>query len=206
MILEKISYTIDYALLLKFLFILGIGILIAVLVKILIKKFSARLIYPQIRKSSIKSYRRTQSMINLTSSIIQWFIIFIFLMEAVSVFEISLMNQLIIRIGNFLPNLIVAFVIIIIGIIISNAISKKILDLDFNKSKLVAKIFEIFFISAVILSSLEVIGIELGPFRDIFRAGIYAFTISFALAIGIGLGLALKPEFEKVIEMVKKKN
>ena len=76
---------------------------------------------------------------------------------------------------------------------------------DIIGGPILTKIFTIVFISATILSALEIIGIRLTPFLYIFISGLFGIMFTIALAIGIGFGLALKPEITKIINSFKKK-
>jgi hypothetical protein len=181
-----------------------LGVIIGMGVSFFMKKISKSLIYPWIRKTSPESYKKTVSGVNFSSEIIKWIIIFLFIFQALSVFNIFLLEEILRLSIIFIPKLTIGFLIFIIGFIISAIISRKIRDLDFNRSSLVGNVFNIIFITATILSALEVIDVRLTAFLYMFAAGLLAIALGFAIAIGIAFGYALKPEITKIINNLNK--
>lgn len=181
-------------------FLLALGILIALLARFFIKKIADLSLYPWIRKSHPGTYKRTVSGVNLLSSIVQWAIILLFIFQILSIFQIFLLQEILSQALKYLPKIALAFIVILIGLLITNIISRKIEDLEFSHSELVAKAFAALFIFATILSALEIVEIKVTPFFDIFKVGLYAVGLAFAIALGIAFGLALKPKIEKVMK------
>ncbi|HUS49590.1 MAG TPA: hypothetical protein VMZ91_05460 [Candidatus Paceibacterota bacterium] len=185
--------------------LIAVGIIVGLVVKFFIKKIAKITIYPWIRKSNPGSYKRTVSGTNLVAEILQWVIIILFVFQALSIFKIFLLEELLKLSISFVPKLALGFLIIILGLVISNIISRKIRDMEFDRNELVAKIFSMMFIAAVVLSALEVIGVMLTPFLYVFIAGLFAVALALAIMIGIAFGLALKPEITRIIKDIKKK-
>ena len=204
-LLEKLDFASLGSLeLLKVFFILIIGIVLGVGLKYLLLKIARTFFYPWIRKSSPGSYKRTVSGVNLTSQIIQWGTIIIFIFQALSVFQIFLLQEIVRLSLLFIPKLAISLIIILVGLIISSIISRKISDLEFKNSELIAKVFSTFFISATILSALEVIDVKVTAFLYLFIATLLAVVLAVAIAFGIAFGMALKPEVSKLISNLKK--
>ena len=207
MVFENITNTITTDQLLKFALLILISLVLGIFVKSVILQIGSKIIYPWVRKSSPSSYKRTKSGIELTSSILQWVVILLFMLQALSIFKIYLLDEIIRLTIIFIPRLGVSFLILVIGLIITSIITRKISNLDFKGSDLISKFLEIILIFAIILSALEAVGIRVTAFQDIFRASIYGIMFAGALVIGIAFGLALKPEVEKwILNLKKKKN
>jgi len=205
MVFENIGLPeISLASLFKAILLVTLGIVLGVFTKFVIKKFASITIYPWVRKSAPGSYKKTVYSVGLISNIIQWFIIILFVLQALSVFDIFVLNE-ITRLGiNFVPKLATALLIIAIGLIVTSILSRKIRDMEFKNSTIVAKVFEVIFISATILSALEAVDVKVTAFLEIFRAGIYAIALTFAIAVGIAVGLILKPEIARLVKDLKK--
>jgi hypothetical protein len=204
-ILESLNFaSVSPAEWLKVIFILVIGIVLGAGIKYLIIKTAKVIFYPWIRKSSPGSYKRAVSGVNLISRIIQWGIIILFVFQALSVFQIFLLQEIIRLSLSFLPKMAISVLIIIVGLIISSIISRKISDLEFKNSELLAKIFSIFFISATILSALEVVDVKVTAFLYLFIAALLSVVLAIAIAIGIAFGIALRPEISKLLSNLKK--
>jgi len=188
----------------KLIIIIILGIFLGLILKYFIKQIGKYFIYPHVRKSSPGSYKRTVSGVNLIATIVQWIIISLFVIQSLSIFEIYLFEEILRLSIAFIPKIAIAFLIFVVGLIITNIFSRKIKDLDFKKSNLIASIFEIIFISATILSALEFVGIRLTAFIELFKISLYTLGIIIAITIGIGLGFALKPQIVKFIKEIEK--
>jgi hypothetical protein len=186
--------------------IVVIGILLGIFAKFVIKKIAKISIYPGIRKNSPGSYKGVVSGVELSGSIVMWLIIASFIFQALSIFKISLLNQILERSIDFFPRLIIGLLIFIVGMIIVNIISRQIRDMNFKHNNVIAKITSIILIFAIVLSALEAVGIKATPFIELFKAGIYTLGIIIAITIGIGLGFALRPEINRFVKELKKQD
>jgi hypothetical protein len=203
--LENIlPYGISSTELIKVALIILAGFFFGILAKFLIKKLANKYFYPGIRKNSPSSYKKAVLSINLSINIIEWTIILLFIFQALAIFKIYLFEEILISLVAFLPKFAVAIFIVIIGLLITSILSKEIRSLDFNGSDFVAKIFNIIFIFATILSALEIVNIKLTSFVYVFIACIFSIGLAMALAFGIAFGLALKPEVNKIIKKFNK--
>jgi len=185
--------------------IILMGALLGLFSKYFIKKIAKAIIYPGVRKNSPRSYKRVVSGINLSAEMVQWAIVLVFIFQALSILNVFLFQELLINIAHFVPKLAIAVIIFIVGFLIAGILSRSIENSDIIGSLVLSKIFGIVFISATILSALEIVGIRLTPFLYIFISGLFGIVLAIALAIGIGLGLALKPEITRIINSFKKK-
>ena len=185
--------------------IITLGLILGWFSKYFIKKAAKSLVYPSVRRDSPKSYKRTVSGVNLSAEIVQWSIILVFIFQALAVLNISLFSEILKNAAIFIPKIAVAVIIFIIGLLVTGILSRNIENSEIIGGSALAKIFTIVFISATILSALEIIGIRLTPFLYVFISGLFGIAFAIALAIGIGFGLALKPEITKIINSFKKK-
>jgi len=185
--------------------IIVFGIVLGMFAKYFIKKIAKSVIYPGVRRDSPKSYKRTVSGVNLSAEIVQWAIVLVFIFQALTVLNISLFGEVVKNAAIFIPKLAVAVIIFIVGLLVTGIVSRNIENSDVIGSSILAKAFTIAFISATILSALEIVGIRLTPFLYIFISLLFGISLAFALAVGIAFGLALKPEITKVINSFKKK-
>jgi hypothetical protein len=185
--------------------IIVLGIVLGVFSKYFIKKIAKNIVYPGVRRDSPKSYKRTVSGVNLSAEIVQWAIVLVFIFQALAVLNISLFGEVVKNAAIFIPKIAVAVIVFIVGLLVTGILARNIENSDVIGSSVLAKIFTIVFISATILSALEIIGIRLTPFLYVFVSGLFGIVFAVALAIGIGFGLALKPEITKIISSFKKK-
>jgi len=189
----------------KVVIIIVLGVVLGWFSKFFIKKVAKNVVYPGVRRGSPKSYKRTVSGVNLSAEIVQWAIILVFIFQALAVLNISLFGDILDNAAVFIPKIAIAVIVFIIGLLVTGILARNIENSGVIGSAVVAKIFTIVFISATILSALEIVGIRLTPFLYIFAFGLFGIVLAVALAIGIGLGLALKPEITKIINSFNKK-
>ena len=205
MVLEELGIpTLTAAEWFKIVLLIVIGVIVGGGVKFFIKRIAKVTLYPWVRKSSPSSYKSTVSGVELTASIVQWMIIILFIFQALSIFQIFLLQEILLLSVDFLPKFIVAFFILIIGLLITGIISRKIRNMDFKRSEIISKVFSIIFMTATILSALEVVGIQVTAFLYLFIALLLTAGLAIAIAVGVSFGLALRPEITKLINDIKK--
>ncbi len=206
MVLDNlITGNIGTAEIIKVAVIIFLGIILGWFSKYFIKKIAKNVVYPGVRRESPKSYKRTVSGVNLSAEIVQWAVILVFIFQGLAILNISLFGEILNNAAVFIPKIAIAVIIFIIGLLVTGIFARNIENSDIIGNSILAKIFTIVFISATILSALEIIGIRLTPFLYIFVSGLFGIFLAIALAIGIGFGLALKPEITKIINSFRKK-
>ncbi len=126
------------------------------------------------------------------STLIYYFLLIIVAMISAEILQMPVVSQLIANIIIFFPNLIVALIILIIGLIFSDAIRKVILttcdSLGIPASKLISSFVFYFLFISIFISALTQIGIETS-----FLARNISIIIGGAvIAFAVGYGLASK--------------
>jgi len=185
--------------------IIILGIVLGWFSKYFIRKVAKGFVYPGVRKNSPRSYKKTISGVELSSEIVQWAIILVFIFQALSILNISLFGEILKNAVIFIPKIASAIIIFIVGLLITGIIARNIENSDVIGGEVLSKLFSVVFISATILSALEIIGIRLTPFLYVFVSGLAGIVLAVALALGISFGLAMKPEITKIINSFKKK-
>lgn len=204
MALENINLiNIELTEIIKALAILLLGIFLAVSIKFVLNRVFSKLVYPSIRRNSPKSYKKSTEWIQATIFSLQWLIVVFFIFLALSVFNIEILNLLAIKIIEIMPRITVSLIILAIGLILASVISKNIKSTNFKNNTIVAKIAEIFLVSATVLSSTEALGIRLTAFLRIFEISLFAIALIVGIGLGIGVGFALKPEIMKIIKELR---
>ncbi len=194
----------DYGVLFQAIMFVLLGILIGILSNFIIRKISQHTIYKWIGKSSHNTHKKVKLWVKTTAIIIQWLIIFLFIFQALSVFDIVVINEVFKFLISISPRIVAALFMLAAGLILASIISRKIENQDFKNSRLLAKATEWILVIATILSALEVLNIRVTPFMILFQASIYAVALTLAIAFGIALGIALKPQITKLVKELSK--
>jgi len=115
-----------------------------------------------------------------------WIIYLVFILAAVEALGVKTISDIVQKLIAYLPNVIAALLIMLIGIAVANFLEK--IVKHFKYGKILGKITYFVIIVLVSVSALEQIGIEVSFFTDnvqILMAGV-------ALAFGIAFGLGTK--------------
>ncbi len=182
--------------------ILAIGILIAWILKKVIIKLSALMdadkylsrfgLSELFQKGGIK-----ESPTLLISSIVYWFIIFIFSIISLHALKVSSIDHLVERLFLYMPNVFIAIILIVLGYIISNFASRAVLISSVNAGFTFAGTLSKFVKAVIIIFTLTMAMEQLGIGREtimivfaiIFGGIVFALSLSFGLA---GVNIAKK--------------
>ncbi len=141
----------------------------------------------------------------VAGEIFKWYIIILFLQQAVSLMNLGTLSVLLGQFVSWLPNVIVAVVILLFGIAAANYIYYKTWEHSQQKGvKASAGILKTVIIFMVLMMSLKQIGVDVGILEHTFLLIVGALAIGIALALGIGLGLGLRKESENIIKGIRK--
>ena len=141
----------------------------------------------------------------VAGEIFKWFIIILFLQQAVALVNLGTISVLLGQFVAWLPSVIVAIVVLLFGIAAANYVYYK--TWEHSKQKGVrasAGILKVVILFMVIVMALEQIGVDLSFIKQTFQLIVGALAIGIALALGIGLGLGLRKESENMIKSIRK--
>jgi len=141
----------------------------------------------------------------LLGELLKWFVIIIFLEQAVSLVNLGSLTALLNAFVLWLPQLLVAVVVFLLGLAGSHFVEYKVLEhTNLRGMRVSAKVLKWIIVIVVALVSLRQIGVDVTVLENTFLVVVAALGAGVALALGIGLGLGLKKEAENVIKEVKK--
>jgi len=141
----------------------------------------------------------------LLGELLKWFVIIIFLQQAVSLVNLGSLSALLNSFVLWLPELLIALIVFLLGLAGAHFVEYKILEhTNLKGMRISAKVLKWIVVLVVALVSLRQIGVDVGILENTFLLVVAALGAGVALALGIGLGLGLKKEAENVIKEVKK--
>ena len=142
---------------------------------------------------------------SLLGELLKWFVIIIFLEQAVSLVNLGSLSALLNAFVLWLPQLLIAVIVFLLGLAGAHFAEFKVLEhTNLKGMRASAKVLKWVIVIVVSLVSLRQIGVDVGVLENTFLVVIAALGAGVALALGIGLGLGLKKEAENVIRDVKK--
>tara|TARA_Y100000310_G_scaffold345757_1_gene469348 strand:+ start:6849 stop:7442 length:594 start_codon:yes stop_codon:yes gene_type:complete len=141
----------------------------------------------------------------VAGEVFKWYIIILFLQQAVSLVNLGTLSTLIGQFVAWLPSVILAVIVLLFGIAVANYVYYK--TWEHSKQKGVrasAGILKFVILLMVIIMALKQIGVNVGILEHTFLLIVGALSIGIALALGIGLGLGLRKESERLIKSIRK--
>ena len=129
---------------------------------------------------------------------IQASVLLLFLTQSVSFYGLEVLTQLTQKAALYLPKLLVAGVVVLVGMYLSRIVSKKCMSLTWAEKKNLAVGVEVLILVTFILAALEIAGLQVQVFLETYRVVLYTIGVIVALAVGIPLGVSFAPSIKKL--------
>jgi hypothetical protein len=136
----------------------------------------------------------------LIGQLVKWGIFIAFLAPAASLIKLELLSNLIVSFALWIPNLIFAIIIVIIGIILARTVCDSINNNQHKGSKFVADTLKIIIIIVFIDIALNQIGVAVIFVEQVLLVIIGAVLITCAIIVGIGFGNSIRKHTDQIIE------
>jgi len=160
----------------------------------------------KIRKLGLGNALGGVALTTILTAVVKWYVFILFLQGAVNALSSEwVLSALLIKLANWLPSAVVAFLIVVFGLITMHYIGNKMLKARLWGIKLLTAVVRgvVFFVVAVI--ALNQVGLDVSILENSFLLIIGGVAVGIALALGIGLGLGLKKEAEDLLKDLMKK-
>lgn len=142
---------------------------------------------------------------HIFGEIIKWYIFVIFLQAGVDLLNLGTLSAVLNEFVLWVPNVIVAAIIVIFGVAFSHFLGMKIEEhSEMSGVKFFSKLVKIVVLFIVIVIGLQQIGVDASILENTFLILVGALAIGIAVALGIGLGGALKGESKNIVDDLKK--
>ena len=109
------------------------------------------------------------------------------------------------KFSEWLPNLIAAAVILVLGVIAADVIADKMLHAKRKGVKLLSSVVRWVIIIYTLLIAAQQVGINVTLATNTALIIVGALAVGLAIALGIGFGAAFKDEAKNIIRAIKKK-
>jgi hypothetical protein len=141
---------------------------------------------------------------NFTGWIVKWFVVLIFLIAVAETLNLPQISGFIDQVAGYIPNVIAAAIILIIGIVIADALSNVV-----RKATGITRV-----VPAVILGSIARWSVlvftflaalaQLNVARDMIQILFAGIVITTSIALGLAFGLGGKDEAKRILEQMTK--
>ena len=140
----------------------------------------------------------------LLGEVTKWYIFLIFLQAGVDLLNLGTLSALLNEFVLWLPNVIVAGLIIIFGVALAHFVSMKIEEHTETKGvKFLSRLTKVVIVFIVAVIALQQIGVDVSILENAFLLIIGAIAVGIAIALGIGLGKAMQSEGKEIVNEVK---
>lgn len=206
-IADRIMSFLPYVLLGLFVFLIGLLVAVALgnATRLLLKKTPINSVFEKLGVT--KLFQGIGFNVEISDAIgwlVKWFIILVFLVAVADALGLPQVSNFINQIALYIPNVIGAGVILIIGVIVANALSEVVLRTT-ESAKLVSSAF----VAAVtkwavlifaFLAALDQLGIATRLVETLFTG----ITAALVLGLGLAFGLGGKDKAKEIIDKVSK--
>ncbi|OYT57316.1 MAG: hypothetical protein B6U68_02000 [Candidatus Aenigmarchaeota archaeon ex4484_14] len=129
----------------------------------------------------------TISLVDIFSLITRWWVYLVFLTQAINILGLDILVTTMGRINEFIPNVIGATLILVVGYVIAEYIKEQIKKNKTIYASIMGKMVFFFIILVTIALALPVLGISAGLLNNILVLMVASIAIGIAIALGLGL-------------------
>lgn len=142
----------------------------------------------------------------IAGELFKWWIIILFLQQAVELINLGALSDYLEKFVNWLPNVLVAAVVLIFGIAVAHYIHFRLEEHSkLTGVRTAARILKAVIWVIVVLIALDIIGVNIDLASDLVKIIITAVAAGIALAFGLGFGLgALRSESGKIYNEIRR--
>ena len=144
------------------------------------------------------------SLEKLFGQVVRWYILVVFLIPAVRLLELGDLSLLLNLFVLWLPNLIVAAVIVVFGLIFAGFVAKRLEQAKHKHFHTCAFVVRVVLIVFFVDIALNQMGIYVKVAENIILILVAGLVLALSLAIGIGFGGALKDDAKKYLKKWEK--
>ena len=137
--------------------------------------------------------------------ITKWYVFILFLPPAAVLVQLGALSNFLMAVALWIPNVIVAVILAMIGIAFAFYIDNKITETKVKAASVLAMIAKVIIYVFTLLIVLDQVGIQVAVAQTSFLIILAGVMLSVALVLGIGFGLAFRDEAKKIIGDIKKK-
>ncbi len=180
--------------------IIIIGYLVALLLGYLVKEILLRTGFDRwLTKSRLNKAIGGASLSVIIGTLTKWWIFVAFLAPAARLLQLGEISDLLVRLVNWLPNLFVAVIIFLFGLIVAYYAADLVRHKKAQGAQLFADIIQWVTVVFVLIVALGQLGVRVSFAENIFLVIIGGIVIALGLAIGISFGYAFRDDAKAII-------
>ncbi|MBN2567756.1 hypothetical protein JXB02_06770 [Candidatus Woesearchaeota archaeon] len=183
-----------------------IGWVIAVVIEKVVTKVLTKLKFDEkIKKANLTDKIGHLELSHLAGGVLKWYVFVIFLGEAFALISLGNLSVMINTFLFWLPNVILALIIIIIGLILADFVAERLVRTKIKSVRVLSVIVKIAILFFAFVIAFKQIGLYVSIAENTFLILLGAVALGLAIAFGIGFGMALKDEAKNILNDLKGK-
>ncbi|MCD6483257.1 MAG: hypothetical protein J7K83_03240 [Candidatus Aenigmarchaeota archaeon] len=153
-----------------------------------------------LRKKKLDRALYNMNVSKFYSALIKWYIYFVFIAQAVTPYNVEILNKLIYSLIVLYPKIAVFGFTATVALMIAEVVKNFILSMDFPNKEKAASLAKAVTLYVLIVSVLDSLGVDVEILVDLFRLVMITIGIAIGIALGIGLGFAFRKDIEKALK------
>lgn len=175
-----------------------VGIIIALIVGAIINHFTKRM--KKWAKTNADFGPQFLLAVRVGKIFIQLSIVLLFLTQSVAFFGLEILTRLTEQAALYLPRLLLAGTVFLVGMYLARMVARKVLHADFDHKNDVSIGLEVLILITFILAALEIAGLQVQVFMETYRVILYMLAAIVALGVGIPLSITFAKPIKKLFK------
>lgn len=187
--------------------ILVVGYIVAMIISYVVDKVLGRIQFDKyvLEKTSASKTVGRFRLSHFLAIITKWYVFILFLPPAAGLVNMTSLSTFLLTVALWVPNVILAVIIALIGIGVAMYVDNKIKETDAKAAGLLAWLAKVVIYIFTALIVLDQIGVKIAIAQTSFLIILAGIMLAIALVVGLGFGFAFKDEAKTIIKDVKKK-
>jgi len=139
----------------------------------------------------------------IVGTIIKWWVFIAFFATATDYLDLGPISDLLMQLAQWLPNAVIAAIIVIVGWIAVNILTVKLVSKEVVASKMFAAVVKVILLVFIALIALSQIGIKISLAENSILIIVAGIMLGVGLAIGKGFGSALEEHAESILKSLR---
>ncbi len=144
------------------------------------------------------------SLARLVGSLVKWYVIAIFLAQAVDLIQMRVLKQYTGFLISFINSAIAALIVLLLGLLLARYIRNLIEQTEYHYKRTLAILAEVFIIYVGVVIALQTVGFNTTILIDAFRIGFTVLVWTVAIVAGLLFALAFRKDIAQFVDDMRK--
>ncbi len=180
-----------------------VGIVLSTVIVILLNRLVKKVLHYS------QFYPESQGLVKYSLKFLVWFIwlviVLLFITHALNLLRFDIISYLSTTLVLYTPKIIIAVILVLVGVFVSQVIRIRLNETDLQFKYYIGIVIEAITIITFGLTALEMLGVPITVFLELYKVILYTLGIMISLIVGIPIGISIYPKVNKVVKKYSKK-